>query len=399
MKKNNMSKKEFISELFFVMVVGNFFFKEFLFQNLNFGGWITTVVIYAGIQMLVIWVCFDAVYLWDRNLCSIIMVVAISMAGYYVLSDSENYDSYLSLYGIAALYGIIRTWVEYRKSHRIKIQTLSDLEDVKGRVGYDADGEPDLEIEEENYAIEALRDYFEDRDEDTPEDTFKCIVARHFRLAFAIASALVLLIPLCQMIIGSVGQNINQSDNVETPDYSFDAQIETIMQLDPNRWDAIISEEEKLEVLQMLVNIECTELGGISRIPTVTLSDDLDEANLGYYSRKENMIVLQRNLLTGTDNLDNLINSICHECRHVAQHAYVDVYEALPEKYQNLVFFGSAKEFKEEFDNYKDGGEMDAEELQEYYNQEVEEDARQWASMATLRVWSVIHDYKYGGAM
>ena len=138
--------------------------------------------------------------------------------------------------------------------------------------------------------------------------------------------------------------------------------------LDPDRW-ASLSLQEKLGVLQVVINIESSYLG----IPVELSAScmNLDENVLSAYDSSRKTVLFDLDSLA-RDSSAELIDSALHEVRHAYQYALLDVYTEIDPAYRDLLMFQDLPALMEEFSNYQDRG-------LEYYSQVSEQDARLYA--------------------
>ena len=144
-----------------------------------------------------------------------------------------------------------------------------------------------------------------------------------------------------------------------------------------SEWDTL-SEGDKLELMQLLCNIECIYYGIPHRVPVRFNLLPLD--TVGTYDPESDEIKLNCYYVNHLPFAISL-NSLLHECTHAYQHAMVDAYQATPEEYRNLVCLRDARVFQYEFAHYVGGDEDD--DFNEYYSQKVERDAREVAEAVT----------------
>lgn len=158
----------------------------------------------------------------------------------------------------------------------------------------------------------------------------------------------------------------------------------TVQLLNEEEWTRL-SEQERLDVLQVIANIEAHYLG-IPYTPTVEAAV-LDTNTLGTYSHSE------RSIKVSIDSLKNgtahdALKIVAHESYHSYQHCLVELF-LMNEEYQHLLLFSGIKEYADEFTHYKDGG-TNTEDFYEYYFQTVEIDARNYAVEAVSDYYSRI---------
>ena len=157
--------------------------------------------------------------------------------------------------------------------------------------------------------------------------------------------------------------------------------------LAPDRWESL-SLQEKLGVMQVVINIESSYLG----IPVELSASciNLDENVLSAYSSSLESILFDLDSLS-KDSSAELVDSALHEVRHAYQSALTDVYIEIDPVYQNLLLFKNLPELIDEFSNYQDSG-------LEYYSQISEQDARLYAQQTAdlyaqaLTDWGFLED-------
>lgn len=132
-----------------------------------------------------------------------------------------------------------------------------------------------------------------------------------------------------------------------------------------------LSHEEKMDVLQTVVNIEATYL----TISPITLkSTKLEDNTVGQYSYDENIIYIDSEFLAISDSAD-VLDTICHECRHAYQHYVVDMLDWSQDSVNSHYYYRSAQQWKLELNDYRDG-QLN---YDTYYQQSIEADARAYA--------------------
>ncbi len=153
------------------------------------------------------------------------------------------------------------------------------------------------------------------------------------------------------------------------------SQKETVEKLEETVWNTL-SEKEKLNVLQVVLNIETTYLG---IHPVVLCSDEsMRGGYLGVYLSEEERIHINREYLR-TASPQECVQTICHEARHAYQQSVVDALDWDKAEVSNNRYFKEAAVWREEFSGYVSGFE----DYENYYGQTVETDAREYASQAT----------------
>lgn len=155
----------------------------------------------------------------------------------------------------------------------------------------------------------------------------------------------------------------------------------------PDRWVSLTL-QEKLGVMQVIINIESSYLG----IPVELSAScmNLEENVLSSYMSTRETVIFSLNSLA-KDSSAELLDSALHEVRHAYQYALMDVYIETDPAYRNLLLFQNLPELIDEFSNYQDSG-------LEYYSQISEQDARLYAQQTAdlyaqaLADWGLLED-------
>jgi len=163
--------------------------------------------------------------------------------------------------------------------------------------------------------------------------------------------------------------------------YTIANNIETVCMLQETIWEGLTF-DEKIEVLQVIANIEANYLG----IPTElrVTADNLGVWILGQYRDSEHRISIDiDHLKNGTAH--EVLETLCHEAYHGYEKRLTDLYGKLTEEERRLKLFTDAEEYTREFADYKtDEG---------YYAQSVERDSRKYAKDAVNDYYSRIDKY------
>lgn len=155
--------------------------------------------------------------------------------------------------------------------------------------------------------------------------------------------------------------------------------LDTLSLLDEERWSAL-SVEQKLNVLQVVANIERRYLGLATELTVGAANlEQLEEEiqTVSGYCEETHEILVDIDALLGADPWD-LVNSIAHEARHCYQYRLTEMYLATKNADKNLLLFREARvsAFIDEFAHYENGKD----DFWGYYNQELERDAREYAA-------------------
>lgn len=160
--------------------------------------------------------------------------------------------------------------------------------------------------------------------------------------------------------------------------------MKMLAKLDEEVWDTL-TEQEKLDVMQMIANSECDELG-LPHELHVGVREIREEGTLAYYTDDWRRITVDWTHLQ-EDSSWEVVDTICHEAYHALQHREVEVYWESDEELRDLKIFDTAKQYIQEFRNYNDGSE----DFDGYYEQLLEETARDYARKATDRYFHMLY--------
>lgn len=152
---------------------------------------------------------------------------------------------------------------------------------------------------------------------------------------------------------------------------------------DINNWEEL-SLDRRLEILQIIVNIEASNLGLYER-PKVFTEPQGKHVN-GSYIRSDNSICVSLEKLTENKECD-LIHTMCHECYHAWEHQIVNIYDnCKDESIKNCYPYNKAEEYKFEFNNYISSEES----FIGYSAQKIEIDAEDYGKLRELKYLKVI---------
>jgi len=188
-------------------------------------------------------------------------------------------------------------------------------------------------------------------------------------------------------VVGGMTSSQVKGTAVYGDEYALAENIDMFLYLQPDEWDKLGDDlDMKLSVLSTVLNTEGRYLGFNKKITLYT--KDLDKGTLGYYSPSDNSIFLDTNHILN-DSSSDVLESLLHECFHVSQHQYADLYNSLSAEDKNMYFLMDAKEFAEEFDSYVSGSS----DYMHYYSQSCESTARSYGKSATQVIFDRIDDY------
>jgi hypothetical protein len=161
--------------------------------------------------------------------------------------------------------------------------------------------------------------------------------------------------------------------------------IDTVLLLKPENWDKVSTAQERLDILQCVVNIERNYLGLNKEVRIY--SKILEEGVLGYYSECESAVYISAKHLM-KDTVYEVLDTVGHEMYHAAEHRYVEIYNSLSPEDQVSYFFNDASVYAEEFSNYVSGKD----DFVTYYGQKCEKDARSYGRSAVADYYSRISE-------
>lgn len=173
----------------------------------------------------------------------------------------------------------------------------------------------------------------------------------------------------------------------EAEEQTINNNIESVLMLQEELW-VDLSVPERLNILQTVANIERRYLG-IPHKLNVGVAN-LGEYTLGYYDDRKHQVIVSLDSLIN-DPAEEVLNTVCHESYHAYQHCIVSVLENADEESKNLRLFRDARNYAEEFCDYKSGGNG----FYDYYYQECEMDAREYAEDAVFDYYKRIEEYLF----
>lgn len=139
---------------------------------------------------------------------------------------------------------------------------------------------------------------------------------------------------------------------------------------------------EKITVMQRLTDFETEMLG----IPSVTITADLIGAyTLGSYNDETNEIFVNTKYLDGSP-VEECIDTICHEVRHSLQFQIVSSVDWDNPIFQSS-YFDELRSWSQNQENYKSAWLYG---FEEYENQPLEVDARDYAERETEKIMSYV---------
>lgn len=188
---------------------------------------------------------------------------------------------------------------------------------------------------------------------------------------------------------GSVTQFSDETSNQGDNDLAY-LSIEYLKNLDPYVWNTLTS-EEKFDTINAVIVNEQYNLGVINYNQAVFKVEDLDDRLWGTYWHFDKSITIDKYHLENDDVYD-VVNTACHETRHLYQHTIIDLYENKDKDWKNLATKEDIQAYKNDFDNYVSALDGD-EYFDEYYNQYVEIDAREYGTNRAEYYMSLVNYY------
>ena len=169
-----------------------------------------------------------------------------------------------------------------------------------------------------------------------------------------------------------------------TEEYFID-NIDTFLKFQPEEW-ATLTEKEKIDILQVVVNYE-SRLLGLEKHMKIS-AEKLGEGVWGHCIYEQNILKIDIEHLN--DDPASVYSTIAHELCHAAQHQYKDIYESLPSTQQQLIYFRDVAIYSEELENYVTASDG---EFYDYYLQRVESEARAHGVIAYRQMTLQLEEY------
>lgn len=198
-------------------------------------------------------------------------------------------------------------------------------------------------------------------------------------------SLIAILVPMLFNAIGGFGLYQPKVKPVSgtKSEYTISKNIEDIIKFEESYWSKL-KISEKLDLLQILANIEANELGITCELNVTTKY--LEDKN-GYYSDKEHRIVIDTEHLKESGG-GSVMTTICHEAYHSYQFRLVEMYKNLDENEKKMKVFEDAAVYEYEFSNYISSED----DFYGYYNQLCEIRAREYGTSAFYKYYEAIQN-------
>lgn len=161
--------------------------------------------------------------------------------------------------------------------------------------------------------------------------------------------------------------------------YHWEDNKETLVKLHKDIW-VTLSFEERLDLLQELLNLECAYLGVES---CQLIAEDIKQFNLaGYYWEANHYIAIEKEYVNRARSQE-AIWIILHESYHIFQHRAVENYEKIKDSEEvnsNLYFYRDCEKWAQEMRHYKSCDSVeDFAEVYQYKSQAMETSAEDYA--------------------
>lgn len=186
----------------------------------------------------------------------------------------------------------------------------------------------------------------------------------------------------------------------DIPDYenSLSANIATVAKIDPEGgWDSL-SLDEKTEVLETVIRIECRYLGMRDSAPALEIAY-LEEGLLGQYDSERDVVTLSYIYVVDSDAGGySVVQVLCHELYHRYQHYQVRLLQAIRDnddiaKYANLLVLDTAGIYEDEFSNYISPDDDSVISYYMYSSQRLERDAEKYGNASVFDYYEQICSY------
>ena len=156
--------------------------------------------------------------------------------------------------------------------------------------------------------------------------------------------------------------------------------------------------EEKIEVLETIIRIECRYLGMRDSAPALELAY-LEEGLLGQYDSEKDVVTLSYNYVVDSEAGGySVVQVLCHELYHRYQHYQVNLLQVIrdnddTEKYANLLVFDTAGIYEDEFSSYISPDDDSAISYYMYSSQRLERDAEKYGNASVVDYYEQICSY------
>ena len=186
-----------------------------------------------------------------------------------------------------------------------------------------------------------------------------------------------------------ISSTIEATNNADTKDNSLiKAYLNELMPLIDGTYSEL-SLAERLDIFQIIVNIECTYFGSSIAVPVkIKPIPTINGTTYAYYNNGEETIYLNESVFNDLD-VEDALYIVLHEVYHVYQHEQKKLYDSVPDELKNLSTLSAAKECKEGLDKYI----QSEEDYDGYKNQSIEQSANSYAHVTTSEYIELINKY------
>lgn len=181
-----------------------------------------------------------------------------------------------------------------------------------------------------------------------------------------------------------VGSGIPVASKTKGESQTIAANIKELEMIRPNKWEKL-SVQDKLDILQIIANIERDYLG-LSHELRVKAAN-LDEVVLGCYDDRKHLIQINIDSLIEED-VDEIINTVCHEAYHAYQFSLCESYRKADDASKKLRIYKDVPEYIDNFRDYKEGTDCG------YYEQLVEVKAREYGEDGAEEYLERVYEYE-----
>jgi len=171
--------------------------------------------------------------------------------------------------------------------------------------------------------------------------------------------------------------------------------IETISKLDPEGGWKDLDLEQKSEVLEAIIRVECRYLGMEDVYPKLNIAYTDQDELLGYYDREKDIITISYLYMCDMNAGGyGVCQVLCHELYHRVQFYQVKMLEALEateetRKYADLLLLHDTNVYREEASHYYSGKDN----YFRYASQQLERDAEQYGNEAAMEYYQAVQEY------
>lgn len=186
-----------------------------------------------------------------------------------------------------------------------------------------------------------------------------------------------------------ITSSIEATNNADVKDNSLiKAHLKDVMPIIDGTYNEL-SLAERLDIFQIIVNIECTYFGSSIAVPVkIKPIPVTDGVTYACYNNGEETIYLNELVFNDLD-VEDALYIVLHETYHVYQHEQKKLYESVPDELKSLSTLSGAKECKEGLDKYI----QSEEDYEGYKNQSIEQDADAYAYVTTAEYIELINQY------